>query len=340
MSHGRVRTIIIGAAGYTGFELARILARHPHAEIAGLFRSGDADTSMGELFPRLRGVVDLPVRATSDDAISACRADAAFLATPHEASAQIAPRLLDMGLRVFDLSGAFRLGENDACERVYGFRHASEPLLANAVYGLPELNREAIVRANLVSCPGCYPTSAIIPLRPLVEAGAIEAGWTPIIDATSGVSGAGRTPTLRNLFCEVSQQPYGVLTHRHNPEIDRHAGITTIFTPHLGPYERGIVSTIHVRLAPGWSGARVRELLAARYASSPFVRLLPAGTWPSVGGVAHTNFCDVGLACDEARRHLILVGAIDNLIKGASGQAIQCMNIRFDLPETAGLEGA
>ena len=205
------------------------------------------------------------------------------------------------------------------------------------MYGLAEHNRGAISETNLIAVPGCYPTSAILALRPLVEAGVLESGATPIIDSVSGVSGAGRSPKLGSLFCEVSHQPYGVFSHRHQPEIDQHAGIETIFTPHLGPFDRGILSTIHARLAAGVTEADLRELYRKRYADEPFIRLLDSGIWPSVGAVENTNFCDIALAVDEAKRHLIVVTAIDNLLKGAAGQAVQCFNIRMGFVETIGL---
>lgn len=335
------RIVIVGASGYGGAELASLLLNHPCARIVGLFgssrREADGPLPFSNHFPRFRGQLDLPIHAATPDAIAALRPDAVFLATPHEASLSLAAALREAGLLVLDLSGAFRLGDPALYPRHYGFEHDHPELLRHAVYGLPELNRAAIARANLIAVPGCYPTSAILPLAPLVRAGAIEPSRRPIIDATSGVSGAGRTPSARTHFCEVSQSVYGVLSHRHTPEISLHAGAPVVFTPHLGPYDRGILSTIHIDLAPEWTEARVRETLAAAYAGEPFVRLLSPGAWPSVAGVQRTNFCDVALAADEPNRHLILVSAIDNLVKGAAGQAIQCMNIRLGLRETDGL---
>lgn len=331
----------MGAPGYTGAEALDILLRHPRVEVAGLFgsdrRAGEAEQPMSDLFPRFRGVCDIPVRAGSAEAVIATGAQAAMLATPHEASHDLAPALLDAGIAVFDLSAAFRLSDPRAYPKHYGFEHKRPDLLASAVYGLVEHNRERLRAADLVAVPGCYPTSAILPLRPLVEAGAVRAGTRPIIDSTSGVSGAGRKAHLTSLFCEVSQQPYGVLKHRHQPEIDEHAGAPTVFTPHLGPFDRGIVSTIHVELSSGWTGARVRTLLTDRYSADPFVRVLPPDRWPSAGAVRGTNFCDIGLAVDEPHGHLIVVSAIDNLVKGAAGQAVQCLNVRFGCPETMGL---
>lgn len=336
---------IVGAGGYAGAELITILLRHPRARIAALFGSAKRDAepprSIADLHPRLRGRVDLPVLPASADAIAASRPDAVFLATPHEASVELAPSLLESGVIVFDLSAAFRLKDASLYPRYYGFDHARPDLLPRAAYGLPELSRERLSNADLVAVPGCYPTSAIIPLAPLIRAGAIDPERRPIIDSTSGVSGAGRSPNSRTHFCEVSQSPYGVLNHRHQPEIDFYAGAGTLFTPHLGPYDRGILSTIHADLAPGWNGDRVARTLREAYAHEPFVRLLPPGQWPSVAAVRESNFCDLAWAVDEEHRHVILFSALDNLVKGAAGQAVQCMNLRFGLGETTALlEGA
>lgn len=337
-----VRAVIVGASGYSGIELATILLRHGDAEIASVFgssrRAEGEPPAIGDLAPSLRGRLDLPVRPVDVDEIARLAPRAVFLCTPHEASLELAPRLRRHGLTVFDLSAAFRLKDRTLYPRHYGFEHTEPDLLASAVYGLPELvARDRLARADLVAVPGCYPTSAIVPLAPLVRAGAIRRGTRPIVDSISGVSGAGRTPTAKTLFGEVSVQPYNVLKHRHNPEIDAYAGTPVVFTPHLGPYHRGIVSTIHVELAEGWTAAKVREALLAAYGKEPFVRILPADTWPSTGAVERTNCCDIGLAVDETNHHLILVGAIDNLTKGAAGQAVQCMNIRFGFAETQGL---
>jgi N-acetyl-gamma-glutamyl-phosphate reductase len=348
--HSQRRCAVIGAPGYSGAEVVSILCEHPGAEIVGLFGSeqrggaGEAAQSLGDIFPRFRGVCELPVQAASIEAIVACEPDAVFLATPHAVSHDLAPQLVKQGMTVFDLSGAFRLSDPALYPAHYGFEHAHTDALASAVYGLPELNRVAIAGASLIAVPGCYPTSAILALAPLARAGAIAPGRTPIVDSVSGVSGAGRKPTMRTLFCEVSMQPYDVLHHRHNPEIDEHAGVPVIFTPHLGPYDRGILSTSHIDLAVGWDANRIAGEYRAAYEDEPFVRLLPSGRWPSVSAVTRTNFCDIAFAVDEQRRHLIVVSAIDNLVKGAAGQAVQCFNIRWGMPETtalkAGLRGA
>jgi N-acetyl-gamma-glutamyl-phosphate reductase len=348
---GPQRVAVVGASGYSGAELVSLLLGHSWARIVGLFGSGKNERAGGppptfaQSFGRFRGVMDMPILASSPDAIAALAPDAVFLCTPHEASLELAPALIERGLFVLDLSAAFRLQDVGAFTKYYKLEHHAAALLPRAVYGLPELFRAQIAQAQLIAVPGCYPTSAILALSPLARAGAIRrdasgALLRPIIDSTSGVSGAGRKAEQRLLFCEVGQQAYGVLQHRHQPEIDAYAGVRTIFTPHTGPYERGILSTIHVELAPGWNESRVRDLLTSTYAHEPFVRLCPAGVWPSVLDVRSTNFCDIALAVDEEHHHMVMCSAIDNLVKGAAGQALQCMNIRLGMPESAGLLSA
>ncbi|MBX3376875.1 MAG: N-acetyl-gamma-glutamyl-phosphate reductase [Phycisphaeraceae bacterium] len=339
------KVAIIGAAGYSGGELISILLNHPHAEIVGLFGSGRSDkpTNIADLHPHLRSRIDLDVRPAELNALKETNADAVFLATPHEASIHWVQdlRSLPRAPKLLDLSGAFRLPAS-LYPKFYGFEHEHPDLLKLAVYGLPELNRAKIKTASLIAVPGCYPTSAILPIAPLARAGAVRTGTRIIIDSTSGVSGAGRSPTTKSLFCEVSLQPYNVLKHRHNPEINIHSGANTLFTPHLGPYARGILSTIHIDLSEGtggWPTHRIAETLAAAYANEPFIRLYNSERqgWPSIAAVERTNFCDIAFALDEQHRHLIVVSAIDNLVKGAAGQAVQCFNLLFNYPETTAL---
>lgn len=334
-----IRCALVGASGYTGAELVGLLMRHPGAALSALYGSGTAGPArtFSDIHPRFRGECDLPIRPADADAIANDRPDAVFLCTPHEVSARLGAELFDRGLTVLDLSAAYRLPDAEDYDRFYAFTHPRPDLLARAVYGLVERARERLATADLIAVPGCYPTSVLLPLAPLAEAGALRPGSRPIADCTSGVSGAGRTPNERNMFCEVAARPYAVWTHRHNPEIRTHAGADVVFTPHLGPYERGILSTIHVELAEGWDEPRLRALLAEAYDGERFVRLLPEGAWPSVGDVRHTNYCDIALAVEAG--HAILISAIDNLVKGASGQALQCLNARFGFPEAAGLPG-
>lgn len=335
---GKVRVAIVGAGGYSGAELVSLLLGHSDVEIVGLFGSAKrAGETFAESWPKFRGRMDLPVRATNLDELEKLGADALFLATPHEASVELAPELLSHGGVVFDLSGGFRFKDPAIYPAYYGFEHKHAGLLSEAVFGLPELFRAKIKGGRLISVPGCYPTSAILPLAPLARAGAVKPGTRPIIDSTSGVSGAGRSAVQKNLFCEVSLQAYNVFKHRHNPEIDAYAGCRTLFTPHVGAFDRGILSTIHVELASGWTGDRVSEALREAYAREAFVRLCPPGVWPAVGDVRMTNFCDLGWAVDENHSHLIIESAIDNLGKGAAGQAVQCLNVRFGLAEGTGL---
>lgn len=343
------RVAIVGAGGYAGRELIRILAAHPRARLAALFgseKAAEKPQHAGELHPSLLGVCELPVHAASADGILAAQPEAVFLATPHEASLDLAPRLLDARpeLIVLDLSAAYRLPDSALYPPHYGFEHHQRAWLDRAVYGLAELNQAAIARANLIAVPGCYPTSAILPIAPLVRAGAMDRSRPVIIDSVSGVSGAGRSATAKTHFCEVSLQAYNVLKHRHQPEIDLHTGLGlggSIFTPHLVEFDRGILSTIHAPLAPGWSAARVGECLSTAYAGRRSVRLLGEDRWPSVAAVRFTNHCDIGWAVrpgdGRTPPHLILSSAIDNLVKGAAGQAVQCMNIRMGWPETLAL---
>jgi len=329
--HETLRTVLVGAAGYTGAELAALLASHPNAEIVGVFgserRAAEGEPTLSSLFPRLRGICDLPVRPASVQAITTLQPDAVFLCTPHEVSAEMAAPLLQAGIKVLDLSAAFRLQKASDYPAHYGFEHPNPSLLATAAYGLPEFHRDEIAHADLIACPGCYPTSVALPLRPLARAGLIRTDRPVIVDSASGVSGAGRSPAVKSLFCEVSFQPYNALKHRHQPEMRQETGCPVLFTPHLLPLDRGILSTIHAELADGASEASVRECLRAAHGEEPFVRLLGKGEWPAISSVERTNFCDIGVAVD----------GIDNLLKGASGQALQCFNARFGLPETTGL---
>lgn len=343
MSHGDIRTCVIGAAGYSGAELVGLLLRHPSARLEGLFGSdrraaGAAAERFDSIFPRHRGETDLAVEATSIASILERQPDAVFLATPHEVSWELAPALRREGVVVLDLSAAYRLRDATLYAAHYGGPHPHPEALAEAVYGLPELHGPEIGHASLIACPGCYPTSVILPIAPLRQAGLLDANAPIIVDSASGVSGAGRSAALKSLFCEVSFQPYGVLSHRHAPEMAQECGADVLFTPHLMALDRGIVSTIHPTLVRGAGAAEVRACLTRQYADQPFVRILPAGSWPSVASVAHTNYCDIAIGSDPSGRHVVICSAIDNLLKGASGQAVQAFNLRFGLPVTAGLD--
>ncbi len=334
-----VPVAIAGATGYTGLELVRLVLGHPTLELAGVFASPGGRSvgqRLDECFPELRGHTDAVLASGEPEAILACSPQVAFLCTPHEASATLAPALLGPCPIVTDLSGAFRLDASHY-PTFYGFKHPTPDLLGQAAYALPEHHREAIASANLLACPGCYPTASLLPLLPLVEAGLLAEGRTPFIDAVSGISGAGRAPTPRNSFGEVSLQPYGVFAHRHQPEISQHAGIDVLFTPSVAPFFRGMLALVHVDLKPGVTEAHIRESLEDAYATSPFVRVLPRGQWPSVAAVERTNHADIGVAYDATSNHALLACSLDNLLKGASGQALQAVNIRLGLDERAGL---
>ncbi|RNC81788.1 MAG: N-acetyl-gamma-glutamyl-phosphate reductase [Phycisphaera sp.] len=329
---------VVGAGGYTGQELVELITRHHALRLVGVFASANsAGTPISEIAPRLRGIVNPRVQETNAHAIAQSGATHVFLATPHELSMQLAPKLIEYDQIVLDLSGAYRLKNLDLYPVHYGFEHLHPSSVEEALYTIPELCSDKIPRAKLISLAGCYATSVILPLVPLVRAGLLEADRTVIVDSVSGVSGAGKKPAAKTSFCEVSQSPYAVLSHRHEPEMIEHTGTDIMFTPHLGPYARGILSTIHVDLSRGTTRPAIEAVLQEAFADSPFVRLLPDGAWPSVGGVTHTNMIDIGFAVDEKRCHLVLVSAIDNLLKGASGQAIQALNLHLGIDERTGL---
>jgi N-acetyl-gamma-glutamyl-phosphate reductase len=332
MSDGQraIRVGVAGATGYAGQELVRLLARHSHARLTCAMASS-ASSPQREL-PALahlwRGtIVPLDVEALGEDV------DAVFLALPEEASAETAPRLLARGLRVFDLSGAFRLRDQTARGRWYP-RTAAMP--HGVVYGLTEQRRAELAGAALVSCPGCYPTAAVLALRPLVGAGLV-AGEI-VIDAKSGVSGAGKAPSERTHFseCHGNVSAYGVFAHRHAAEIEQELGVGVTFVPHLVPLDRGILETIYTRVPVGTAPDVIAEAYRATYEGAPFVRLTGAAL-PGIRQVAHTNFCDIGWTLDAATGRLVVVAVLDNLLKGAAGQAVQCFNVAFGLDECAGL---
>ena len=322
---------IVGATGYTGRELVRLLRSHPQVESLAILSARAGDKS--EALPPPLGDTVHPFDLAR---LSGCAA--VFLCTPHHVASELAPRLLDQGHTVIDLSADFRLRSAAQYQQVYGAEHASPQLLPQAVYGLTEHAREALRGARLVANPGCYPTSILLPLLPLLQAGAVDRSAPVICDSKSGVSGAGKQPTETTHFGAVHEnfKAYGVGTHRHLPEIRQESGLTDlVFTPHLLPVFRGILSTVYLRPAAGHNADTLRALLAERYAREPFVQVYGKGQFPETGHVLHTNRCAVGVgACDGM---VILVAAIDNLVKGASGQAVQNLNAVFGFAETAGL---
>ena len=325
-----IRIGIAGATGYGGQELLRLAARHATVEITVAMSSGASDGAQD--LPALAGIWDGSIEPFSIDAL-ASRADVIFLGLPDTVSAELAPALLDRGRRVFDLSGAFRLRNAGVRQRWYP---ATPAIDSAAAYGLTEWNRDVLPGARLVACPGCYPTGALLSLKPLVDAGLIPADADIYIDAKSGVSGAGKKPSPRTHFSEVhgSVAAYGIFAHRHGAEIEQELSRPVTFVPHLVPLDRGILETIYTRLRSGTTADEVAEAYARAYEGSPFVRLT-GDRPPEIKHVAHTNFCDIGWRVDDGR--LVLVCCLDNLVKGAAGQALQSFNVACGLDEREGL---
>lgn len=323
-----LKTTIIGASGYTGAELALLVTKHPELTLTGLYVSAnsvDAGKAIGELHGKLAGIVDMPVQPLTDAAAVAAECDVVFLATAHEVSHDLAPHFIDAGCQVFDLSGAYRVQSDSFYTTFYGFEHKYSELLSDAVYGLAEWNEAEIKNTNMVAVAGCYPTASQLAIKPLVELNFLDLNQWPVISAVSGASGAGRKASMVNSFCEVSLQPYGVFTHRHQPEIASHLGCDVIFTPHLGNFKRGILATITMKLAKGITEEQVEQAFVKAYKDKPAVRLKHQ-QMPRVQDVQFTPFCDIGWKVQG--EHVIVVSAIDNLLKGASTHAMQCLNIR------------
>ncbi len=354
----KLKVAVVGASGYTGAELARILALHPRAELTIATASGErAGQKLSELFPSLRGICDVVCREYSADEI-ARECDFAFIALGHGKALEIAPELLERGLKVCDLGADFRLRNTADYKQWYKLEHTASDWLQKAIYGLPEFQREKIQSAQLVANPGCYVTTGVLALAPFIAADAIKP-HSIIIDAASGTSGAGRSSfSLDFHYAEVhdNYKAYGVAGHRHTPEIeqglndaaqvggDRDLQARVTFTPHLLPIARGILATSYAapfgELAKNLTAEYAHEILRARYESEPFVRVLPVGSLPNIKNIAGSNFCDIGVAVDARTERLIVISALDNLVKGASGQAVQNMNIMCGFEETDGLKSA
>ena len=328
---------IVGFRGYSGAELIRILDRHLYTEPVLLEHrsdSGDDPAPRGAKKPR-----KLP---SSADSVKAAGLAVVFLATPPEVSMELTPALLDAGAKVVDLSGAFRLRTPENYKKWYKAEHTAPSLLAEASYGLPEFFSEQIKPARLVSNPGCYPTAANLAIRPLLEAGIVDRGAGIVCDAKSGVSGAGRKPGLKNSFCEVTENfsAYSVLDHRHVPEVLQNSGLEESefsFTAQLLPIDRGILETIYFRAAKSTSAAEIVAVYEKFYSGAPFVRIYDPGVMPDLRAVQRTNFCDIGIKFDAATGRGVVVAAIDNLVKGAAGQAVQNMNLILGFTEHEGL---
>src|SRR3990170_963000 len=338
-----IKIAILGGSGYTGLELIRILANHPLVEVVVITSRQHKGCKIGEVFPALTSLSKLTFQDPANIG-AILKADIIFSALPHHASMEIVPDILKRGKRVVDLSADFRLKDAKVYEAWYG-KHIAKSLLKKAVYGLPELYRDKIKQAELVANPGCYPTGAILGLAPLLKAGLIDTK-SIIIDSKSGVSGAGRTASLDTSFAEVSEgfKAYKVGEHRHAPEIEQ--GLSLIagknikitFTPHLLPVNRGILSTIYATsMAKKTSYTQILNAYKKSYNNEFFIRIMPEGVFPNISQVKGSNFCDIGFKIDERTGRLIVITAIDNLVKGASGQAVQNMNIMLNLSETTGI---
>lgn len=341
-----LRVAVVGATGYAGFELAKLLLRHPNTQKPTFYlRDAHADVRcLTELYPQLRGWGDAPCKPLSVHAIAQSGADVVFLSTPHEASLELVPTLLAANpkLRIVDLSGAFRFRTGETFANWYKLPAPNAAALGEAVYGLPELYAAELPKARLVANPGCYPTSVILALKPLVESGWIDMSRGIVADCKSGVSGAGKEPKRDTHFIDVNEnfKAYGVFSHRHTPEVAEHTGLAQkdfVFTTHLLPVERGILSTMYVWLGQPHKAEDVEAMYRKFYSAHPMVRILPSGTLPELAHVTHTNFCDIGFALDHSGERLVAVSCLDNLGKGAAGQAVQNMNGMWNFPVTAGL---
>ena len=339
-----VRVAVAGATGYAGLELLRLLARHPQVRVTRMMssgRDGKKEFPIEDSHPSLRGKFSVPCQPLAVEAFDPSEVDLAFLATPHQTALDIAPRLLERNLRVVDLSAAFRLKDASGYPRWYGFEHNAHATLGEAVYGLTELNRESIRKARLVANPGCYATSVILALTPVLRNGWADAKAGVISDCKSGASGAGRGLNDKLHFVEVNEncRAYGLFNHRHVPEMLQALELAEenfIFTPHVLPITRGILSTLYVRLSKSRTHEEVVALYRDFYAGANFVRVMEAGV-PEIQSVAQTNFADIGFSLDQGGTRMIIVSALDNLIKGAAGQAIQNMNVMYGFAEGTAL---
>ncbi len=337
-----IRAGVLGASGYTGADMVRLAARHPNVELTVLAANTHAGKPLHEVFPHLGFLGDRRLVSAEYADWGAC--DVVFCGLPHGTAQDLIVKLPSQ-VKVIDMSADFRLRDTAVYAEWYGREHGAPGLLSDAVYGLTEHNATAIAKARLVACPGCYPTASLLALLPGVKAGAIDAS-SIIIDAKSGISGAGRSLKQNILFSEAGEgmSPYSIASHRHAPEIEQEISavarhdVKVTFTPHLVPMSRGELVTCYVRLADGWSAARLAGLLADAYADKPFVHLAAKGVYPATQYVRGSNHCLIGVYADRVPGRAIVVAVIDNLVKGSAGQAMQNFNLMFGLPETAGLE--
>lgn len=340
MQTKKIKIGIVGGTGYTGVELLRLLAIHPHAELTAITSRGEAGLPVADMFPSLRGYIDLAFSDPAQADLGAC--DVVFFATPNGIAMQQTRDLLSKGVRVIDLAADFRIKDIPTWEKWYGMTHACPDLVADAVYGLPEMNREQIKTAQLIANPGCYPTAVQLGFLPLLKAGVVDASYL-IADAKSGVSGAGRKAEVHSLFAEAGDnfKAYGVAGHRHLPEISQ--GLTTMangkvgltFVPHLTPLIRGIHATLYAKLT---KEIDLQSLFETHYANERFVDVLPKGSHPETRSVRGSNQCRIAVHQPQGGDTVVILSVIDNLVKGAAGQAIQNMNIMFGFAENTGLD--
>lgn len=334
-----MNVVVIGASGYVGAELIGLLTQHNKISIQHLLVSENSTSSgktFAELHARWQGICALPLHSFSqqwfDQHISSLEhgIDAVFFATPHEFSAQWAQAFIDQGIKVFDLSGGFRLKDATHYPIHYGFEHQSLKALEQAQYGLAEWQADEIAASMLIAVPGCYPTASLLSLKPITSNALHQENSLIVVNGISGVTGAGRKASLATSFCEVSLTPYNILQHRHQPEISQEANAEVIFNPHLAPYKRGLLVTVTLQLKSDVTSQQVDEAYTQAYQNTPLVRIV--NTWPKIDNVAHTPFADVHWQVDEAKHVVVVSCAIDNLLKGAASQAIQCANISLGLP--------
>lgn len=333
---------IVGASGYVGAELARLVAKHPKFQLSGLFvsaASADKDKAMSQIHGHLSGIVECQLQGINEQRLieEADKVDIIFLATPHEASHQWLPLIANSQALVIDLSGAYRFKDLAVYPQYYGFEHNHPAVLESTVYGLADWHQNDIKDCDLISVPGCYPTASITALKPLTKSNLLDNSAVAIINATSGVSGAGRKANLATSVCEVSLHAYNVGIHRHQPEISEYLGMPVIFTPHLGNFKRGILATCTAKLASGVTKADVDAAFAQSYEANPLIRFKSSS--PKLQDVVNTPFCDLYWYLDEKNGYIIVISAIDNLLKGAASQAIQCANLRLGFDKNLALLG-
>lgn len=338
----KVKVGIVGGTGYTGVELLRILAQHPQADVQAITSRSEAGVRVDEMYPNLRGFYDLAFSEPDVNVLTAC--DVVFFATPHGVAMSMAQELTAAGVKVIDLAADFRITDLDVWSKWYGFEHTCPDIMQKVAYGMPELFRDEIKKADVIANPGCYPTSILLALKPLIEADAIELK-SIVADGKSGVSGAGKGANVAMLAAEMSEsfKAYGVAGHRHLPEMKdklqilakQNVGLT--FVPHLVPMIRGMESTIYATLKKDLSQAELQELFEKTYANEGFVDVMPAGSLPETRMVKGSNMCRMSVYRPQGEDLVVVTSVIDNLVKGAAGQAVQNMNILFDLPENSGL---